>query len=97
MIRDQPFAAVYDWFAANGVNEWLPESPVIEVSGDSITYTAFVWERGARRGWNFDDVRLDADGSAVLERRTVPLRVAPSPQVSLAVVVCGGALVAAGG
>lgn len=63
---------IYEWLAANGVDEWLPEHPAITINQQTstITYTAFVWT--GPRGWDMDHTLGDRDGP-LTERRTVPL------------------------
>lgn len=70
------FAAGYDWLAANGVNEWLPEQPVIEIDrpAGTLRYTAYQWS--GPRGWDAEHLRLIGDDVA-REWRTVPLVVPP--------------------
>lgn len=73
-------AVVYDWLAANGVNEWLPENPIVEIdpTAGTIRYTAFVWD--GPRGWDADHMRVVGNDVA-REWRTVPLLVPPSRDV----------------
>lgn len=72
-------AEFYDWLKANGVDEWLPDQPEIEVAGDRLTYTAFRW--AGERGWVADFVRAPADDDdPVTEFRTVPLLTPVTPR-----------------
>jgi hypothetical protein len=74
----------YDWFQANGVEEWVPEvfgPVVVDVAAGTLTYTSFVFQDG-RRGWDtglqvFDETL----GQLVTERRTVPLMALPDDEV----------------
>jgi hypothetical protein len=45
-------AELYDWFASNGVDEWLPEAADVRAGGGRLTYTSFVWPTDADRGWD---------------------------------------------
>lgn len=71
-----PVAAVYDWLAANGIREWLPENPVIVVADNRIVFSAFVWT--GPPGWDPQHIHPDFDTVT----RTVPLQVPPSPRVA---------------
>lgn len=66
------YAEVYDWLALNGINEWLPQGPTLDIRGDRLTYTAFVWN--GPRGWDSSHIAMRR-GEAPVERRTVPLLV----------------------
>lgn len=85
------FAAMYDWLGANGVTEWLPDSPVIEIGVETIRYTAFVWPSDDQRGFNGNIVTTD--DAALIEWRSVPLAVWPPPQVVAAATVAGAAMI----
>lgn len=67
---------VYDWLAANGVNEWLPEYPAIVVGPSRITFTSFVWL--GRPGWDAEHMHPAGDTLT----RSVPLVVSPSSEVA---------------
>lgn len=47
-------ALVYDWLAANGVAEWIPETCNIRVGRGRLVYDSFVWNDGVERGFNSD-------------------------------------------
>lgn len=79
----------YDWLSANGIDEWIPENPQIEVGGGEIRYQSFVWE--GERGWNIDRITVD-DWGVLLEERRVPL-VRPLDDLVLAAAREGGAVV----
>jgi len=84
--------AVYGWLAANGICEWLPEHPIIEVGLDSISYTAFGFMSDSCRGWEPQYMAVE-DGAVVVEWRTVPLRAWPSPAIAAAAALAGVALI----
>lgn len=85
-----PYRILYDWLAANGIAEWIPEDPLIRVVGGEIRYQSFVWDGGVR-GWDMDRIVAD-DYGAVLEERRVPL-VQPVDDLVLAAAREGGAVV----
>lgn len=65
---------LYDWFAANGVHEWLPDHLIATTRGGQLTFTAFRWV--GDRGFDADNIRLPVDDQdPVTEPRTVPLSV----------------------
>jgi hypothetical protein len=68
---------VYDWLAANGVDEWIPERPTFTVDAGTLTYSAWRWQvdRGGRslRGWDVGNVELAGAYDIAREDRTVPL------------------------
>ncbi len=88
------YNTILDWFAANGVNGWMPQQVrvVVDVPVGQITYTAFQWDE--ERGWNGAHVAVvedrDADGRPIdrvpKEERTVPLLQEPGPEVLAAAV-----------
>jgi hypothetical protein len=80
----------YDWLSANGIDEWIPEDPLIQIVGREIRYLSFVWANG-ERGWDMDRIVVD-DYGAPLEERRVPL-VRPVDDVVLAAAREGGAVV----
>lgn len=47
---------IYDWLEANGITEYLPEHAEVRVDtkAGTLTYTSFVWNDDARRGFNSD-------------------------------------------
>ncbi|MER7280417.1 hypothetical protein ABT369_38870 [Dactylosporangium sp. NPDC000244] len=51
-VMDGAIRPAYHWLAANGVTEWLPERPRIDISNGTIRYTAYVWNDDAERGFN---------------------------------------------
>ncbi len=68
--------AVMAWLEANGVAEWLPEHPVIEVwnGANEIRYSSFVWD--GPRGYDSENIALHGPmGHQYLpiEQRIVPL------------------------
>lgn len=72
------YAAVYDWFAVNGVEEWLPETygpVVVDTREGTLTYTAFAVEGDQPRGWDRAWIGTST------ERRTVPLVTPPGDEV----------------
>ncbi len=83
----------YDWLAANGVDEMLPEDPRICIDQDSgtISYTAFGWD--GPRGWDAANIGITATHDVRTERRTVPLVVAPD-EVAYDALVRNGVLMA---
>jgi hypothetical protein len=86
------FRILYDWLAANGIDEWIPEDPLIQVVGGEIRYQSFVWD-GAR-GWDIDSIVVD-DYGPLFEERRVPL-VRPADDLVLAAAHEGGAVVVVG-
>lgn len=86
-LTKEPYAAAYDWLAANGIDEWLPEGGTIKVKGGRITYTAFQFE-GGRRGYDGADIVVKGDVAAT-EQRTVPLVVPLTDKVRAAFRVGG--------
>lgn len=68
--------AIYDWLAANGVSEWLPENPRIAVADGAIVFSAFAWVGPA--GWNLANIHPTFDEVI----RTVPLRCPPTSDVA---------------
>lgn len=74
---------IFDWLAANGVDEWLPEHPQFVTRGrpgsGTLTYTAYVWD--GPRGWDSSHIRRADEGGAVTELREVPLLQEPSEDV----------------
>lgn len=69
---------IRDWLVANGIDEWLPEDPVITVAGDQIMYTAFQFT--GERGWDPGNLAVHANGVHT-EIRTVPLLVPPTDRI----------------
>jgi hypothetical protein len=88
------FATLYDWLAANDVDEVLPEHPIIEVNAAAATirYTAFQWD--GPRGWNYAHLRVGRQDVG-REWRTVPLTVPPSPDVVMAAMLGSAAIIGA--
>lgn len=85
-------AAIYDWFAANGVDEWVPDDfgPVeVDTGAGTLTYTAFTVELGGERGWGREWI---GPGT---ERRTVALVEPPSQHIRTLVEGVGQAVVVA--
>lgn len=65
----------YEWLAANGVAEWLPETPIIRVHDGQLSYTSFLWAEGGR-GWDPEQFEWPDPNTAPPTRmRAVPLRV----------------------
>lgn len=82
-------AVVYDWLAANGVDEWLPQRPAFHVEGGdtpTLTYTSYLWS--GERGWDAEHIARREDlgdrGDTLTELRTVPLLVAADDRVRAA-------------
>lgn len=76
---DTSYAEVYDWLAANGIDEWLPENPTVTIAGDRLTYTAFRF-RG-ERGWDVEKIVFNPETGMLTEDRTVPLVVPPTDRI----------------
>ncbi len=78
-FTDPDVVALYDWLAANGVDELVPQDPTFEIDEEAgtFTYSSFVW--AGERGWNLE--HLDVDGAVLTGQRTVPLLVPPSGRV----------------
>ncbi|MEU8023779.1 hypothetical protein AB0B88_16340 [Micromonospora haikouensis] len=77
---DPPYNELYDWLAANGIDEWLPESPtfVINPAAGTLTYTGHAWT--GPRGWDPQHM-ASSPGGDVIERRTVPLLAPPTDRI----------------
>ena len=75
--RGGALVTVYKWLAANGVEEWLPNEPTIEVTDTELTYDAFVWQTQVQRGFNAS-MLCGRDGYPMVKPRTVPLLEPPS-------------------
>lgn len=74
--RDQygpEFTLVSDWLATNGIDELIPENPVIEVNNTEqhIIYRAFQFIDG-RRGYDLSALKTGYT-DILIEDRTVPL------------------------
>jgi hypothetical protein len=73
MVFPEGISEIYDWFAVNGVNEWLPPQFRVTTTATTLTYTAFKWASDAARGFNKDMLGSPSEG--YYEERTVPLLV----------------------
>lgn len=84
LTRVGDVGVVYDWLAANGVDEWLPDKPTIVVRGQRLEYEAFLWD-GAARGWDDAGIAdaVDDTGRMYIPKtwRTTALLVAPDAVV----------------
>jgi len=90
----------YDWLEANGVDEWLPDRPmvVVDYTTRTLSYQAFVWQSD-RRGWNPSDMLIvgaGANRTVAQHWRTVRLKVEPSAEVIDGFAASGGSLVECG-
>lgn len=98
--RADKVGEVYDWLAANGVEELLPLDPVLTICGGKLSFTAFQWK--AAPCWNLDQVVVE-DGVMLTESRTVDLVAPVTPrlrelaaqlQVELDEALCAAAIAA---
>lgn len=79
-------ATVYDWLAANGIEEYLPDNPRLTIDGGTLTYTSYVWPVDSNRGWDLEPV----EHLHLTHPRTVPL-VEPMPDEVRAILADNGA------
>jgi hypothetical protein len=88
------YRACYEWLAANGIDELLPDRPLIIIDhpAQRLSVTCWVWGPGADR-WGRDlTVTRLGDGLAT-EERTVPLTQPLTDRIRAALTRCGARLV----
>jgi hypothetical protein len=88
---DSPYDELYDWLAANGIDEWIPEAPAFRVdpAAGTLTYTSYMWV--GPRGWSDTHIDVDAEGP-LLEQRTVPMVAPPSDRLRELIPATGATL-----
>jgi hypothetical protein len=89
-----PYRIAYEWLRVNGIDELIPDRPLIVVDEPhrQLSVTCWAWKDGADR-WDtaLNVTRLgDCLGT---EERTVALAVPLSKKVREAITRCGGRLV----
>lgn len=88
---DPPFNVTYDWLAENGVDEDLPDRPVLVIDYEARTLTYTSWQWAGPRGW--DHANLPRDGQT--EARTVTLNAELTTEVREAIAASSALLIEA--
>lgn len=89
-----PYRIAYGWLAANGIDELVPDRPLIIVdeTRGQLSVTCWAWKPGADR-WDYTLSVTRLGDALATEERVVPLTVPLTKKVREAITCCGGRLV----